>query len=488
MSLDRSTIEELAPDQSSLGAAKKLLAPKKWPTTACSEDGSLIWGECQGSGSTPYRVVYAPSDRGYKCSCPSRKFPCKHVLALMWLHVDGTAPFATGEPPEWIAEWLSRRRKSGGGQPAGTEKAPSKGKPKGQRSLAAAELSAAEPTARTADPKKAAAARERNRKKREAQVLAGLDELDAWLEDQLTRGLASFPAVAGEQSRVIARRLADAKAPALSSQVEQVTARMFSLPEAERGAFLAERFGGLHLLAEAYRRQEQLPTELRADVRALIGWNTERQAVLEDPDGKRVTGSWLVAARADEVQPDKLRRIETWLLREAEDSCDVALLLDFVPVRSGGGADATYSVGERLSATLAYYPSSVPMRAAIESMPEQPGSGQPAGGSNATQAIESWPKQSFAKALQRVDAMRAKHPWLDRWPLAADDLRISLSSSGALWLCDADGKRGLPLDPSQDDVAYPLVGVRPFRGFAICDSRGATLHYANTDIGSWRST
>jgi hypothetical protein len=33
-------------------------------------DASLLWGECQGSGATPYLVIVSPHDLGYKCTCP----------------------------------------------------------------------------------------------------------------------------------------------------------------------------------------------------------------------------------------------------------------------------------------------------------------------------------------------------------------------------------------------------------------------------------
>ena len=33
-------------------------------------------------------------DLGSKCTCPSRKFPCKHVLGLLWLNAEAIVPFA----------------------------------------------------------------------------------------------------------------------------------------------------------------------------------------------------------------------------------------------------------------------------------------------------------------------------------------------------------------------------------------------------------
>src|SRR5437762_4399026 len=110
MALTRSAIEAMAPEQSALAAASALLKPAKWPVRARSR--GLIWGECQGSGANPYRVVADTDEHGSKCTCPSRKFPCKHALALMWLFVDDGAAFQDAPIPTWVNDWMGRRRKS----------------------------------------------------------------------------------------------------------------------------------------------------------------------------------------------------------------------------------------------------------------------------------------------------------------------------------------------------------------------------------------
>src|ERR1700730_14206075 len=109
MGLSLAKIQALAPAQAALEAARRLLKPATWPTLACNDAG-LVWGEAQGSGATPYRVVISEADAGYKCTCPSRKFPCKHSLALMWMRAEGKLAFATGTPPHWVNDSLSRRR------------------------------------------------------------------------------------------------------------------------------------------------------------------------------------------------------------------------------------------------------------------------------------------------------------------------------------------------------------------------------------------
>jgi hypothetical protein len=88
----------LAPDDSSAKAAKGLLAPAKWPTLG--RDEAALWGECQGSGSKPYQVIIDVSGPSFKCTCPSRKFPCKHGLALYLLLGQKESSFtAKTQPP-----------------------------------------------------------------------------------------------------------------------------------------------------------------------------------------------------------------------------------------------------------------------------------------------------------------------------------------------------------------------------------------------------
>ena len=83
-------ILKLAPDAASAKAAQGLLAPKKW--TSLGVDETAIWGACQGSGSNPYQTQIDLAEPAFKCSCPSRKFPCKHALALFLLFAEQPSP------------------------------------------------------------------------------------------------------------------------------------------------------------------------------------------------------------------------------------------------------------------------------------------------------------------------------------------------------------------------------------------------------------
>src|SRR6478752_7814783 len=104
-------VEDAAPDASSLTAARKLATQGPWSQTGSTD--ALLWGKCQGSGKTPYQVSIDLTGPAYRCSCPSRKFPCKHALALLLLWTSGTGSVAeatqvAGFAQEWAAERSAR--------------------------------------------------------------------------------------------------------------------------------------------------------------------------------------------------------------------------------------------------------------------------------------------------------------------------------------------------------------------------------------------
>ncbi|ESQ77692.1 hypothetical protein ABAC402_00760 [Asticcacaulis sp. AC402] len=456
MSLDK--IEALAPDQGSLDAARKLLKPAGWPTLA--QDGSgLIWGECQGSGATPYRVCVTETDAGYKCSCPSRKFPCKHSLALMWLRADAKATFTAGTPPDWVKDWLGRRRGPSGAAPA-TDK------PK-------ASIAAVTETEDAPDPKseaRAAAARERNRQDREAAIAGGLDELDLWLNDQVEAGLTAFAANPAQACRIMAQRLVDAKASGLATRLDALPARLFALPETARPRAALQELGVLNLLAKAYRRQDSLPPALKDDVRQMTGWNLTREALLSDAQALRVSGTWRVWATRSEIQPDRLRRLETWLMLEGGGP-RFAVLIDFVPVATGAAAGG-YSPGDTFAAELVFYPSPLPLRALLV----QQTSSAAAGGDILL------PDRDLAAAYGHYEQALALKPWLDDYPLVFRGARLRRSGE-RLYLCDGD--LALPVCPEQSAVAWPLLRLDRFDGLGLWDGEGITLCWAQTALGRW---
>lgn len=471
MSISQQTIEQMAPDQASLNAASKLMKPAKWPLLGRDEEPRLIWGECQGSGSTPYRVVVDLSDHGYKCSCPSRKFPCKHVLALMWFQAGQAELFSPEDTPQFVTDWLGRRR----GKSTNAKAAEN---PKGDGpSLSAVSDDAPKPRDKKAEAR-AEAQRERAKEKREADMLAGLDDLDRWIGDQLERGLAAFMADAQTLCRQMAQRLVDAKLSGLATAIDALPSQLFSLPEAERNRFLVERLGSFHLLAQAYRRQDQLSDCLRADVRRLAGWPVRREDLLADPSALRVKADWIIVAVRSEVQPDRLRRIETWLVRCGADQDasgpHFAVLIDFVPLATGG-AGSPFTPGEAISAELVFYPSAAPLRALIDERSEKPQSAE-------------WPRpdQDLSEALAGYYRMLAVQPWLPAWPIMAKNLKLVVVQPGRFAFSGAgSSSAALPVNPAAGETVMPMLGLDGLQVTGLWDGRHFSPMSAATPIGRW---
>ncbi|MGI9391101.1 MAG: SWIM zinc finger family protein, partial [Boseongicola sp.] len=268
MTLTLGIVEALAPDQAALKAASKQLSAKKWPLRGHNEATDLIWGECQGSGSNPYRVMADVGDQGYKCTCPSRKFPCKHALALMWMFAESASEFEAGNVPDWVSDWVGRRRKTGA--PATAPQSGSTAK-----NLNEALRSEAEPrTDPKRDAKRKAVAEKRANETLQS-VAGGLEELEQWILDQLRQGLGSFVANAQDRCRRIAARLVDAKAQALASRLDELPARLLILPAAEQTDAAIAEFGKLVLLAQAWKASPG-----HADVHASVATSQGRDELL----------------------------------------------------------------------------------------------------------------------------------------------------------------------------------------------------------------
>src|SRR5262245_37016550 len=99
----------LAPDPASAKAGQGLATARKWLTLGA--DAQTAWGLCQGSGKDPYQTQIDLTEPAFHCSCPSRKFPCKHGLGLFLLLAGQPAAFKEKKTPDWVGEWIASRAK-----------------------------------------------------------------------------------------------------------------------------------------------------------------------------------------------------------------------------------------------------------------------------------------------------------------------------------------------------------------------------------------
>jgi hypothetical protein len=397
----------LAPDPSSQGAGRSLSTPTPWSGTGAFD--SLVWGLCRGSGSRPYQTVVDLDGPAYRCSCPSRKFPCKHALGLLLLWAADGVPDAD-EPADFAAAWAATRD---------------------DRAALAAERQTR--AAAPKDPEQAA----RTAARRQERVTNGLAELDVWLHDQVRTGIAGASADAYRRFDGMAARMVDAQAPGVAGtlrRLPQVTSSGSGWP----GRLLAE-LAQLRLLVAAHQRLAELPEPLAATVRQRVGYTVAADEVLAAPP---VRDLWHVLGSTESDSGNLITR-RTWLWAAEADR--PALVLTF----GAGGRQPDRSLvrGTAIPADLHFYPGQPPLRGLV---------GQVHGDVVRLPGVTPGPRpRTIARLLDDHAAARAEDPWLTVWPTLLD---VCPARGGGQWrLVDEDGD-SLPLRGGREWL-WPVLAV-----------------------------
>ena len=166
-----------APNPAAAENGRKLSSKGSFSALRRTQDGALYWAECAGSGKNPYRVSVDWSDPGApvcRCSCPSRQFPCKHALGLMFEQLAGRS-FETADLPQDIADKRARQ-----------------------------EARAAKRAETAAKPKKPNTAAQ---KKKLAKQLEGLDTAERMANDLLAVGVGSLAGSSAQDYDKLAKNL-----------------------------------------------------------------------------------------------------------------------------------------------------------------------------------------------------------------------------------------------------------------------------------------
>lgn len=373
----------LAPDPASAAAGRKLATPGSWSALGTGAGTSAVWGLCAGSGKTPYRACVDLSGPAFSCSCPSRKFPCKHALALLLLWADGTVPDATDVAPH-AAAWLDGRRDR------------------------AAKAAAKKDEAAMPDPVAAA----RRAERRAGNVGAGVEELRTWLRDQVRTGLAGTERAGYTLVDRVAARMVDAQAPGLATAVRAVPTLAASGPDWP--VRVLDHLALTHLLTTAHGRIGELPDELADVVRSRVGYPTRTEDVLATPP---VRDRWDVWAMHDSV--DGRLAVRRTLLRGAATGRTVAL----VSFAAGGQPlDVTVPPGVSIDADLHLYPGA-PTRGVLGERHGEPGPPSADAGMSVHDAAAAW-----ARAL-------AVDPWTTQVPVVlAGVVPVPAGSSDRGWV------------------------------------------------------
>lgn len=383
-----------------------------------------MWGLMKGSAKEPYLVQIDISGPALRCSCPSRLHPCKHAVALAILVPLQPEAFSESDPPEWVTDWLTSRD---------------------ERQARAESRRETQP----ADPETLAAARSKRAQDRVNKVDAGVAELTLWLSDLVRNGIASAPGQPLSYWSHMASRMIDAQAPGLARRVNTLSVLAHSgTGWADR---VAEEIGDIFLLLQGWRRLEEMPAPLAAEVRTWIGFTVSRDEVIAT--GPRVADHWLVVGRRVYLE-ERLLTQRTWML--GMSSCRAALELEFAA--PGERVERSLAVGSHFDGEVAFSPGSLGHRGFVTGPVELRTDATPVPSTGRT----------IAAALNDVADAIAVSPWARSVPVLLEGVTPILGTPNVL------------RDENGDELAirsefagiWQLVSVcagRPARVFVECD-------------------
>ena len=324
LSLTPDQILALAPDDASRKAGQGLANAGKWVSAGRTD--RAVWGECQGSGSKPYQTVADAGALAFKCSCPSRKFPCKHGVGMLLYQVKDDARFAANSTePAWVSDWMDKRQEK-----------------------------AAAPPAAKADKPKDEAAQAKRQAAREDKVNAGIDELSLWMKDAMRTGIMQLPEKGAQYFEEVARRLVDAQAGGLARMVRELGDINYFGERWHTEAL--DGFARLHMAISGYQNIDKQDAAVAQELRNTIGFQQgadvlEGQPILPD--------TWFVAG--SETDSEGALTVEKHWLLSSEGRA--GLLLQYVPYGQRPGVNLF--VGQSFQGEVQHYPAALPLRLSV---------------------------------------------------------------------------------------------------------------------------
>jgi hypothetical protein len=440
----------LVTDAGTLKRGRELAGPAKWGNLGRTD--TAAWGECAGSGSKPYLVGIDLSEPAFKCSCPSRVFPCKHGAGLLLLLARQSALLPAGTPPAWLAEWLDKRQAKGEEQ---AEKAAAKATKKVPTATTEAAPEAAEAPATTA-------AQQKREAQRHARMQAGAEDLETWLLDLLRAGLADLERKPASFWESQAARLVDNQLPGLAAVLRELA----ELPTAgpDWSSRLLGRLGELYVLVRAFFNRDNLAPTARQDVWQQVGITPKKDALLADPAAVVVADTWLVLGQYA-WEEERVTGRRSWLF--GQNSGRTALVLEFA---FGSQPFATALVPQgKYAGELVFYPGLLPLRAAPVNLVYK-----------GSAADATPPGQRIADLLESYASALARQPWLRQWPAALGPVLPSPLPDGS-WLlhsaAEATEPLTLPLRVVDEEVAWQWLafsGGQPLTLFGEWDGQAYT--------------
>lgn len=171
----------LAPNAAAASNGRNLSRKGSFANHGRNADSNVYWAECAGSGKNPYctSIDFSISESAptCRCSCPSRQFPCKHALGLMY-EIMAEKPFSVGDLPADLAEKKAKQ-----------------------------EARAAKKEDAKTQPDKPKKGNTSAQKKKIAKQLEGLDQAERLVDELLTSGIGTLSGTSAQSFEKVAKDL-----------------------------------------------------------------------------------------------------------------------------------------------------------------------------------------------------------------------------------------------------------------------------------------
>lgn len=442
ISIDDAYVDSAAPNSDAAKNGRGLVVKNKFQKLSISEDSTIIFGECQGSGKDPYKCscdFQRPEAPTHRCSCPSRQFPCKHCLGLMYAFAQGKK-FTTAAVPE---DLQGKREKL---QARVEKKVVEADKPKVVDKAALA-------------------------KKVQAQ-LKGIDLLEKLTCDLVRLGIGNMNAKSASEIETQAKQLGNAYLPGAQAALHNYTKLFASedgsvedVPASKREAVFSEaldQLGRLHTLVKqgrSYLQRRLEDPELKPETESSIAaWLGHAWQLRELKDASLVENDVELVQLAFNSHDDVARRefVDTgiWI---SLNSGKIRITQTFRPykaVKYIKSDDSFFQVAQVKE--LCVYPGDVNPRIRWEAMLPRPIEAKD------FQTIRKHASGDFAAVVKDVKT-HLKGPLADKQPIYALNFQRIGHIGGTLVIEDAKGERLVMTDAgmSEEPPSCHLLSLLP---------------------------
>jgi len=440
ISINEAFIDAAAPNADAAKNGRGLVLKNKFLALHHSADETLLFGRCQGSGKEPYLCsadFAAPEAAVYRCNCPSRQFPCKHSLGLLYAFVQGKM-FTAADVPEDVS---AKREKAAARFEKKKEEAE---KPRTVNKTALA-------------------------KKIKAQ-LDGIDLLQKLTLDLVRLGIGNMNAKSAREVEQQAKQLGNAYLPGAQAALHNYTRLFYSAEGEERSAKEREsiysealdQLGRLHALVKqgrAYLTKRWEDSELSPETdTSIAAWLGHAWQLRELKDAGLVQNDVELVQLAFNSHDDAARRefVDTGVWMDLA-SGRIQITQNFRPykaVKYIKSDDSFFQVAQVKE--LCLYPGDVNPRIRWEGMLARPL------GPQDFEKIRSFGQADFAAVIKGVKS-HLKLPLADKQPLYALNFRRIGRVGDLLMVEDAQGERLVLTDAgmSEEPASCHLLPLLP---------------------------